>query len=129
MEAKANVIEHVKKTNKRKHVGSSSSHGNKGAIVKNFMGTCFVCNKQGHHAKDCRHNQNKNKNKKKKVQANLVDDNDIELAAMVSEVNLVETQKHDGLTPVLLAMYVLIGIVSPSTKKLLRMSNYLWETL
>ena len=39
MEAKKNVVKHVKKINKRKHVGSSSSHGNKGVSIKKFMGT------------------------------------------------------------------------------------------
>ena len=52
MESKTHVIEEGHKTNKkRKYVGQQ---GAKGGDSKKFKGNCFVCNKPGHRAKDCR---------------------------------------------------------------------------
>ena len=81
MDAKANIIEHLQK---RKQVVSSFSYGNKRASVNKFMGTCYVWNNPGHRAKDCC------QNKIKKAQGNLNVDNEIELVAMVTKVNMVE---------------------------------------
>ena len=64
--------------------------GPKGGIGKKqkFQGKCFNCDKMGHKASDCR------LPKKKKNEANIVDEitqevSDIDLCAVVSEVNLV----------------------------------------
>ena len=53
MESKANVVEQGKTSHnnkKRKHIGNSPKQG----PTKKFQGKCYVCNKQGHHAKDYR---------------------------------------------------------------------------
>ena len=53
MESKANVVEQGQTSHnhkKRKHNGNSPKQG----PTKKFEGKCYVCNKQGHHAKDCR---------------------------------------------------------------------------
>ena len=72
--AEANVIEHLQK---RKQVVSSFSQGNKRAGVNKW-------NNPKHRAKDCC------QNKIKKAQGNLNVDNEIELVAVVIEVNMVE---------------------------------------
>ncbi|KAL6344924.1 hypothetical protein AAG906_006685 [Vitis piasezkii] len=92
-EAKANFVEHGQsskaKTNNNK--GKGSKLGPKGGISKKpkFQGKCFNCGKQGHKSVDCRLPK---KNKPK--EANVIDDitrnvSDIDLTAIVSEVNLV----------------------------------------
>ena len=92
-EAKANFVEHGQsskaKTNNNK--GKGSKLGPKGGISKKpkFQGKCFNCGKQGHKSVDCRLPK---KNKPK--EANVIDDitknvSDIDLTAVVSEVNLV----------------------------------------
>ncbi|RVW52240.1 Retrovirus-related Pol polyprotein from transposon TNT 1-94 [Vitis vinifera] len=92
-EAKANFVEHGQsskaKTNNNK--GKGSKLGPKGGISKKpkFQGKCFNCGKQGHKPVDCRLPK---KNKPK--EANVIDDitknvYDIDLTAVVSEVNLV----------------------------------------
>ncbi|RVX22336.1 Retrovirus-related Pol polyprotein from transposon TNT 1-94 [Vitis vinifera] len=77
------------KTNNNK--GKGSKLGPKGEISKKpkFQGKCFNCGKQGHKSVDCRLPK---KNKLK--EANVIDDitknvSDIDLTAVVSEVNLV----------------------------------------
>ncbi|WJZ95257.1 hypothetical protein VitviT2T_014041 [Vitis vinifera] len=92
-EAKANFVEHGQsskaKTNNNK--GKGSKLGPKRGISKKpkFQGKCFNCGKQGHKSVDCRLPK---KNKPK--EANVIDDitknvYDIDLTAVVSEVNLV----------------------------------------
>ncbi|WKA09039.1 hypothetical protein VitviT2T_026717 [Vitis vinifera] len=92
-EAKVNFVEHGQsskaKTNNNK--GKGSKLGPKGGISKKpkFQGKCFNCGKQGHKSVDCRLPK---KNKPK--EANVIDDItknvfDIDLTAVVSEVNLV----------------------------------------
>ena len=50
MESKANLVE-PKANKKRKQFGEGPSQGkNK---YKKFTGKCYICNKQGHRAKDC----------------------------------------------------------------------------
>ena len=77
-------------TSKRKWGGKS-----KGAKPKKkTKGNCYVCDKPGHHAKDCYKQKDKEqkpgKGKKKVTQANVAEtDNRMHLMAMVSEVNLV----------------------------------------
>ena len=53
MESKANVVEQGQTSHnhkKRKHNGNGPKQG----PTKKFQGKCYVCNKQGHRAKDCR---------------------------------------------------------------------------
>ena len=91
MESKANVVElgqtsHYHK--KRKHNGNGPKQG----PTKKFQGKCYVCNKQGHRAKDCRSRREQGNLKKKRPQANMteVDDvSDMNLSAVVSEVNFI----------------------------------------
>ncbi|GMY37975.1 Retrovirus-related Pol polyprotein from transposon TNT 1-94 [Fagus crenata] len=58
IESKANVVEHNNKNKKRKHFGQEfgqgSNHDTKGGHAKRFKGKCFICDKPGHRAKDCR---------------------------------------------------------------------------
>ena len=52
MESKANVVEQGQTSHnlkKRKHNGNGPKQG----PTKKFQGKCYVCNKQGHRAKDC----------------------------------------------------------------------------
>ena len=49
MESKANLVEQ-RPSKKRKFSGDKQKEGN----PKKFNGKCFVCNKQGHKAKDYR---------------------------------------------------------------------------
>ena len=77
----------TKKHNKEK----GSKLGLKGGVSKNqkFLGKCFNCGKQGHKSIEC-----KLLKRNKPSEANVVDDiskdvSDIDLAAVISEVNLV----------------------------------------
>ena len=89
MEFKANVVEQGQTSHnhkKRKHNGNGPKQG----PTKKFQGKCYVCNKQGHRAKDCRSRKEQGNPKKKRPQANVteVDDvSDMNLSAVVSEVN------------------------------------------
>lgn len=92
MESKANIVEHNK--NKRKYSGESSNQGTNGGNFTKFNGKCYVCGKMGHRAKDC--HKHKDQGTKKGSQANITgveklskDVNDIDLSAVISEVNLV----------------------------------------
>ena len=72
----------------RKHNGS----GPKQCPTKKFQGKCYVCNKQGHRAKDCHSRKEQRNPKKKRPQANVtkVDNvSDMNLSAVVSEVNFI----------------------------------------
>ena len=87
--AKANFVEHGPK-NKNKKLGP------KGGISKKqtkFQGKCYNCDKMGHKASDCRL-------PKKKREANVVENitqhvSDINLSAVVSEVNLVGSNTRE----------------------------------
>ena len=91
MESKANVVEQGQTSHnhkKRKHNGNGPKQG----PTKKFQGKCYVCNKQGHHAKDCRSRKEQGNPKKKRPQANVteVDDvSDMNLSAVVSEMNFI----------------------------------------
>lgn len=97
MEFKAHVVEAGPKNKKRKHSGQSSQQGNS----KKFKGKCFKCNKTGHRAMEC-HSGNRQGYKKAKVtEANMTEGEklsieiaDMNLSAMVSEVNLVANTKE-----------------------------------
>ena len=64
------MIEEGHKTNKkRKYVGQQ---GAKGGDSKRFKDNCFVCNKPGHRAKDCRNCKAQVNHKRKAAQANII---------------------------------------------------------
>lgn len=57
MESRANVVEggnKVNKSKKRKRGNQDSNDGPKMDDSKRFSGKCYICDKPGHHAKDCR---------------------------------------------------------------------------
>ena len=92
-EAKANFVEHGQgsKFKKRNNKGKGTKLGPKGGVFKKqkFIGKCFNYGKQGHKSSDCRLPK---RNKLK--EANVVDDiskdvYEIDLTAVISEVNLV----------------------------------------
>ena len=95
MESKANVVEQWQTSHnnkKRKHNGNGPKQG----PTKKFQGKCYVCNKQGHHAKDCHGRKDQGNPKKKRPQANvtevngLLDDvSNMNLSAGVSEMNFI----------------------------------------
>ena len=91
MESKANVVEQGQTSHnnkKRKHNGNGPKQG----PTKTVQGKCYVCNKQGHCAKDCHSRKEQGNPKKKRPQANVteVDDvSDMNLSAVVSEVNFI----------------------------------------
>ena len=99
MESKANVVEHASKAKKRKFSRESSSQGSKGGAIKKykFNGKCYICDKEGHRAKDCRskgNSKSKRRTSKKPAQAHMTEvDNisngvdDINLSTVVSEAN------------------------------------------
>ncbi|XXG54030.1 hypothetical protein AAC387_Pa03g2009 [Persea americana] len=93
-EAKANVVEQGHNSKKRKNPPSGPKQGPNDN--KKFKGKCYVCDKPGHRAKDCRKRKDQGNTSKKLVQANMTeldtlsaDVSDINLSAVVSEVNLV----------------------------------------
>ncbi|WCJ29313.1 Retrovirus-related Pol polyprotein from transposon TNT 1-94 [Euphorbia peplus] len=93
--AKANLVE-VKKDSKKK---GNASLGPKGGVSKKpkFVGKCYNCNKLGHKSADCRLPK---KATPKKNEANLLEGitknvSDIDLAAVVSEVNLVDSNPRE----------------------------------
>ena len=97
MESKANVVEQGQTSHnhkKRKHNGNGPKQG----PTKKFQGKCYVCNKQGHRAKDCRSRKELGNPKKKHPQANVteVDDvSDMNLSAVVSEVNIISSNTKE----------------------------------
>ena len=104
MESKANEVEHAPKAKKRKFSGESSSQGSKGGDNKKykFNSKCYICDKEGHRAKDCRSKgKSKRRISKKRAQAHMTEvDNisngvdDINLSAVDSEANLDENRKE-----------------------------------
>ena len=95
MESKANVVEQRQTSHnnkKRKHNGNGPKQG----PTKKFQGKCYVCNKQGHRAKDCHSCKDQGNPKKKRPQANVTevdgllnDVSDMNLSVVVSEVNFI----------------------------------------
>ncbi|RVX01373.1 Retrovirus-related Pol polyprotein from transposon TNT 1-94 [Vitis vinifera] len=86
MESKANLVE-PKANKKRKHFGEGPSQGkNK---YKKFVGKCYICNKQGHRAKDCRLKGQSNENKTQVTEEE-------ELANMLSALVLFEANMVDN---------------------------------
>ena len=102
MVSKANIVEQGYKTNnkKRKHSSDGPSQDANGKIKK-FKGTCWICDKPGHRAKDCRKHKNQGNFKKKPAQAhvtevdNLSEDvSELNLSIMISKVYLVGNLKQ-----------------------------------
>lgn len=96
MESKANVIEQMHKNNNKKRKHENQGGKNQGGDPKWFKGKCFVCDKIGHRAKDCRKHKDQGTENKKPAQANIIemekfsmDVFDISLSTVVSKVNLV----------------------------------------
>ena len=95
MESKAIVVEQGQTSHnnkKRKHNGNGPNQD----PMKIFQGKCYVCNKQGHRAKDCHSRKDQGNPKKKCPQANVTEVNgllnnvsDMNLSAVVSEVNFI----------------------------------------
>ncbi|KAL6324252.1 hypothetical protein AAG906_006525 [Vitis piasezkii] len=86
MESKANLVE-PKANKKRKHFGEGPSQGkNK---YKKFAMKCYICNKQGHRAKDCRLKRQSKENK-----AHVTEEE--ELANMLSALVLFEANMVDN---------------------------------
>ena len=92
-ETKANFVEHGQsfKFKKDNNKGKGMKLGPKGGVSKKkkFLGKCFNCGKQCHKSFDCRLPK-----KKKPKEANVVvgitkDVSDIDLIAVIFEVNLV----------------------------------------
>ena len=91
MESKANVVEQGQTSHnhkKRKHNGNGPKQG----PTKKFQGKCYVCNKQGHRAKDYRSRKEQGNLRKKLPQANVTEVDDVSdknLSAVVSKVNFI----------------------------------------
>ena len=87
MKSKANVVEqgHTSHNNKKKkHKGNGPKQG----PTKKFQGKCYVCNKQGHHPKDCHSSTEQGNPKKKRPQVNVtkVDDvSNMNLSTVIDE--------------------------------------------
>ena len=79
---------------KRKHNGNGPKQG----LTKKFQGKCYVCNKQGHRAKDCHSRKEQGNPKKKLPQANVIevdDVSDMNLSVVVSEVNFINSNTKE----------------------------------
>ena len=95
--AKANMVEQGQSSKNKKFNKTGSKLGPKGGVSKKqkFQGKCFNCDKMGHKSADCRLPK---RNKKK--EANVVDSmtqevSDISLSAVVSEVNMVDSNPKE----------------------------------
>ena len=93
--AKANLVEHKQgQSSKGKKI--KPKFGAKGGITKpRFQGKCFNCGKKGHKSTDCRLPK-----KKKDHETNMIDDiskdvSDMNLAAVVTEVNLIGSNPNE----------------------------------
>ncbi|KAL7147903.1 hypothetical protein ABFS83_06G140900 [Erythranthe nasuta] len=79
----AHVVESSKQSNKRKGLTFNKEPNNK---KKRFTGACFVCGKNGHLAKDCRHRKENNKNEANVTVDLATSENDnMHLSAVVTE--------------------------------------------
>ena len=92
-EAKANFVEHGQsskfKKGNNKEKGTKLEHKGEVSKKQKFIGQCFNCGKQGHKSSDCKLPK-RNKPKKANVIDNISKDvSNIDLTAVISEVNLV----------------------------------------
>ena len=132
--AKVNFVEHGQSSKSKKTFikGKGSKLGSKGEVSKKqkFLGKCFNCGKQGHKSSDC-----KLPKRNKPKEANVVDDiskdvSDIDLTALISEVNFVDLiPRNGGLILVLPAMCALTIICSPPLNQLRLGKRCSWGTL
>ncbi|XP_042466068.1 uncharacterized protein LOC122048581 [Zingiber officinale] len=83
---KANVVEHGQ-SSKRKHPKSSTMQPKGQNMKKKFLGKCYNCDRMGHKASNCK------RSKKKKPETNLAGEQDMDLCAVISEVNLIANSK------------------------------------
>ncbi|XP_060667269.1 uncharacterized protein LOC132799455 [Ziziphus jujuba] len=95
---KANVVKHKSSSkSQKKKPGMSSKLGPKGGISKKakFQGKCFNYDKMGHRAADCRLPKRK-RNKEAQMMEHITREvDDIDLSAVVSEVNLVGSNPRE----------------------------------
>ncbi|XP_047317914.1 uncharacterized protein LOC124921318 [Impatiens glandulifera] len=81
--AKENMVEHGKDKKKQNSFVKNWNLNPKGGIYEKFTGKCFNCNGMGHRSSDC-------KKWRRVREANLTQGlSDMDLCAMISEVNLV----------------------------------------
>ena len=96
--AKANVVEHGQSSKFKKNKSNKGPKlGPKGGVSKKqkFQGKCFNCDKIGHKSSECRLPK-KNKNHEANVVDNITQDvADINLCAVISEVNLVGSNPRE----------------------------------
>ena len=80
-------------SSKNKKTKAKPKLGPKRGVSKNkFQGKCLNCGKVGHRSVDCRLSRKNNKNHEANVVDNITQDvSNINLSAMVSEVNLVRS--------------------------------------
>ncbi|XXG72623.1 hypothetical protein AAC387_Pa07g1680 [Persea americana] len=100
-EARANVVEQGHNSKKRKNPPSGPKQSPDDN--KKFKGKCYVYDKPGHRAKDCRKRKDQGNTSKKPAQANMTeldtlstDVSDINLSAVVSEVNRLAIPENGG---------------------------------
>ena len=96
--AKANVVEHGQSSKFKKNKSNKGPKlGPKGGVSKKqkFQGKCFNCDKIGHKSSECRLPK-KNKNHEANVVNDITQDvADIDLCAVISEVNLVGSNPRE----------------------------------
>lgn len=92
---RANWVEH-EKDSKGKKPKPSSKMGPKVGISKKprFQGKCFNCNKMGHKSSECRLPKRKGK-EVNNVEVLSQEVNDLDLCAMISEINLIDTNPRE----------------------------------
>ena len=105
LEAKANVVEGTSskqkfQKSKTKKIGKKAVnlHAPKGKDFKKIKGNCWVCGKSGHRAQDCRHRKDQNvprnvANSTPNNQAANVTAMDLDLVAVISEINMISNVK------------------------------------
>ncbi|XXG52098.1 hypothetical protein AAC387_Pa03g0500 [Persea americana] len=98
-EVRANVVEQGQNSKKRNNPPSGPKQSPNDN--KKFKGKCYVCDKPGHHAKDYHKRKDQGNTSKKPAQANTTeldtlstDVSDINISAVVSEVNLVDNTRE-----------------------------------
>lgn len=87
-----NVVEVNKDSKKEKKTQSGSKLGPKGGISKKpkFNGKCYNCNKEGHKSSECRMPRKLKPKEAHVVEEIARDVSDINLCAVISEVNLID---------------------------------------